>query len=179
LPSDLQTRKDSLFLEEALSLARIAKEEGEVPVGALVVLEGEVVGRGWNQKEKRKSPLAHAEIIAIESACNRIGQWRLEECTLYSTLEPCLMCAGAILGARIPRLVFLLPDPKFGAVTSRLKVFELGWNHIPEVFLHDDPVLRETALSLMRGFFQELRKGKGIHTTSFSAHNSPAREKNG
>lgn len=132
--------------------------EGEVPVGALVVHGEDVVGRGWNQKEKRRSPLAHAEMIAIESACSRIGEWRLTQCTLYSTLEPCLMCAGAILQARIARLVYLVPDPKFGAVSSRMTAFHHGWNHTPEVCLYEDPELKESVLALMQGFFQELRK---------------------
>ena len=106
------------FMGEALKLAREAAQRGEVPVGCVIVKDGEIVGRGSNRREADKSALAHAELEAIREACARLGGWRLWQCTLYVTLEPCAMCAGAIINARIPRVVYGASDSKFGACGS-------------------------------------------------------------
>ena len=145
---------DERFMREALLLAREAFEDGEVPVGCVIVRNGEVVGRGRNRREKEKSALAHAEIEAIDDACRRLGGWRLWECTLYVTLEPCSMCAGAILNARIPRVVFGASDQKYGAVRSVCSLFSMDFNHHPTV----EAGIREAeAASLMEDFFRQLR----------------------
>lgn len=113
----LQT-SDEHFMRQAFRLAVHAAEQDEVPVGAIIVRHGRIVAQGWNQREQLKDPTAHAEMLAITSAANGMESWRLEDCTLYVTLEPCLMCAGAILQSRIPRVVFGASDPKAGAVES-------------------------------------------------------------
>ncbi|RMF14166.1 MAG: nucleoside deaminase [Candidatus Dadabacteria bacterium] len=138
----------------ALALADEAARLGEVPVAAIVVHQGEVLGRGFNRKESG-DPTAHAEMIAIREAAARIGDWRLHETTLYTTLEPCLMCAGAILQARVGRIVYGAADPKFGAVESLLRVFERPWNHRPQI---DGGVLAAESAQRLRAFFAERRK---------------------
>lgn len=145
---------DLEFMDEALALAREAAAEGEVPVGCVIVRGNEIVGRGRNRREKEKSALSHAEIEAIGEACRNLGGWRLWECTLYVTLEPCAMCAGAILNARIPRVVFGASDHKFGAVRSVCSLFDMKFNHHPKV----EVGIREAeAAALMTEFFQSLR----------------------
>ena len=146
--------EDLKFMDEALALAREAAAEGEVPVGCVIVRGDEIVGRGRNRREKDKTALAHAEIEAIGDACRNLGGWRLWECTLYVTLEPCPMCAGAILSARIPRVVYGAPDSKFGAVRSVCSLFDMRFNHHPAV---EAGVLEEEAAALMTEFFQKLR----------------------
>ena len=121
------------FMQQALYLAEEAAAEGEVPVGCVIVRNGEVVGRGRNRREKDKSALAHAEIEAIEEACRTLSGWRLWDCTLYVTLEPCPMCAGAIINARIPRVVFGASDKKCGACGSVCDLFSMEFNHHPTV----------------------------------------------
>ena len=145
---------DRYFMEQALILAREAASEGEVPVGCVIVRKGEIVGRGRTRREKDKTALAHAEIEAIGDACRNLGGWRLWECTLYVTLEPCPMCAGAILSARIPRVVYGASDSKFGAVRSVCSLFDMRFNHHPAV---EAGVLEEEAAALMSEFFQKLR----------------------
>lgn len=145
---------DRYFMEQALILAREAASEGEVPVGCVIVRKGEIVGRGRNRREKDKTALAHAEIEAIGDACRNLGGWRLWECTLYVTLEPCPMCAGAILSARIPRVVYGASDSKFGAVRSVCSLFDMRFNHHPAV---EAGVMEEEAAALMTEFFQKLR----------------------
>ena len=115
---------DTRFMKQALAEARAAAQDGEVPVGAVVVHEGRVIGRGYNQRETLNDPTAHAEMIAITAAASFLESWRLEKCTLYVTLEPCAMCAGAIVLARIPRLVYGAADPKAGACGSVLSITE-------------------------------------------------------
>ncbi len=146
--------EDRIFMEEALALARQAYDEGEVPVGCVIVRKGQIVGRGRNRRERDKSALAHAEIEAIAEACRNLGGWRLWECTLYVTLEPCSMCAGAILNARIPRVVYGASDSKFGAVRSVCSLFDMAFNHHPQV---ESGVLEEEAAALMQAFFRDLR----------------------
>ena len=145
---------DLYFMDAALALAREAAAEGEVPVGCVIVRKGEIVGKGRNRREKDKSALAHAEIEAIRQACENLGGWRLWECTLYVTLEPCPMCAGAIINARIPRVVYGASDKKFGACNSVCSLFSMAFNHHPEV----EAGIREAeAAALMTEFFQNLR----------------------
>jgi tRNA(adenine34) deaminase len=105
-------------MQKALELARRAEEQGEVPVGALVVRDNQVISEAYNLREKNKKSTAHAELLAIEAACEKLGAWRLQNCCLYVTLEPCLMCAGAIVQSRLPQVVFGARDPKGGAVVS-------------------------------------------------------------
>ena len=145
---------DITYMDEALALAREAAAEGEVPVGCVIVRGDEIVGRGRNRREKDKSALAHAEIEAIEEACRNLGGWRLWECTLYVTLEPCAMCAGAILNARIPRVVYGASDKKFGAVGSVCSLFSMEFNHHPTV---ESGIREDEAAALMTEFFQNLR----------------------
>ncbi len=142
------------FMREALSLARKAAEMGEVPVGCVIVRGQEIVGRGYNRRETDKSALAHAEIQAIDQACRTLGGWRLWECTLYVTLEPCAMCAGAILNARIPRVVYGASDRKFGACGSVCSLFSMDFNHHPQV---EAGLLEEESKALLQDFFQNLR----------------------
>ena len=142
------------FMREALSLARKAAEMGEVPVGCVIVRGQEIVGRGYNRRETDKSALAHAEIQAIDQACRTLGGWRLWECTLYVTLEPCAMCAGAILNARILRVVYGASDRKFGACGSVCSLFSMDFNHHPQV---EAGLLEEESKALLQDFFQNLR----------------------
>ena len=145
---------DTDFMRVALELAREAAAEGEVPVGCVITRGSEIVGRGRNRRETGKNALGHAEIEAINDACRTLGGWRLWECTLYVTLEPCAMSAGAILNARIPRVVYGAADSKCGAVDSVCSLFSMNFNHHPEVVRG---VREEEAAALLKAFFQELR----------------------
>ena len=145
---------DELYMNMALELAREAAAEGEVPVGCVIVRGDQVVGRGRNRREETKQALAHAEIEAIAEACRNLGGWRLWDCTLYVTLEPCAMCAGAILNARLRRVVFGASDQKYGAVRSVCHLFSMEFNHHPEV---ESGILEEECAGLMTEFFQNLR----------------------
>jgi len=145
---------DNTYMLEALALAKEAAAEGEVPVGCVVVRDGKIVGRGRNRRETDKNALAHAEMEAINDACRNLGGWRLWECTLYVTLEPCPMCAGAILNARIKRVVFGASDKKYGAVNSVCSLFSMDFNHHPEV---EAGVMEEESAALLQAFFQNLR----------------------
>ena len=142
------------YMSMALELAREAAAEGEVPVGCVIVRGDEVVGRGRNRRETGKSALAHAEIEAIADACRNLGGWRLWECTLYVTLEPCAMCAGAILSARIPKVVYGASDKKYGAVRSVCSLFSMEFNHHPQV---ESGIMEDECADLMKEFFQNLR----------------------
>jgi len=146
---------DLTYMDEALTLAKEAASEGEVPVGCVIVRKGEVVGRGRNRRETGKSALAHAECEAIADACRNLGGWRLWDCTLYVTLEPCPMCAGAIINARIPRVVFGAEDAKCGACGSVCDLFSMEFNHHPEV---TKGVREEESKELLTEFFQNLRQ---------------------
>ncbi len=143
------------FMDEALKLAREAFDEGEVPVGCVITKGDTIVGRGRNRREKGKSALAHAEIEAISQACEALGGWRLWQCTLYVTLEPCPMCAGAIVNARIPRVVYGAGDDKCGAVRSVCGLFDMKFNHHPVV---ETGIREEESAALLKAFFQQLRK---------------------
>ncbi|MBQ8769315.1 MAG: nucleoside deaminase [Oscillospiraceae bacterium] len=145
---------ENTYMLEALALAREAAAEGEVPVGCVIVRGDRIVGRGRNRRETDKNALAHAEIEAINDACRNLGGWRLWDCTLYVTLEPCAMCAGAILNARIKRVVFGASDKKYGAVNSVCSLFSMEFNHHPEV---ESGVMEEESAALLQSFFQNLR----------------------
>lgn len=141
-------------MREALELAREAAAEGEVPVGAVIVYQDRVIARGRNRREVGKNALCHAELEAIDGACRALGGWRLWQCTLYVTLEPCPMCAGAIINARIPRLVFGAKDQKAGSCGSVVNLFALPYNHAPGV---TGGVLEDECAKLLTAFFKELR----------------------
>ena len=152
---------DEKFMREALALAQAAADEGEVPVGCVVVRGGEIVGRGRNRRESAKSALAHAEIEAIAEACRNLGGWRLWQCTLYVTLEPCPMCAGAILQARIPRGVVGAMNPKAGCAGSIVNLLQDSrFNHQAEVLTG---VMEDECRALMQEFFANLRQRKRKH----------------
>ena len=149
---------DARFMEEALALARQAAEDGEVPVGAVVVRGDRIVGRGRNRREKTKNALSHAELEAIDDACRTLGGWRLWDCTLYVTLEPCPMCAGAILNARLQRVVFGAGDPKAGSLVSVQRMFDLPYNHKPQI---DGGFMQAECAAVLRDFFADMRRGVG------------------
>ena len=149
---------DEELMRQAMALAKEAAQEGEVPVGCVITLDGRVVGRGRNRREVGKNALAHAEIEAINDACRTLGGWRLWQCTLYVTLEPCPMCAGAIINARIPRVVYGAADPKAGSCGSVTDLFALPYNHKPEVV---SGLLEQECSSLLTDFFRRLREKKG------------------
>ena len=147
--------EDQYFMDQALALAAEAAAEGEVPVGCVIVRKGEIVGRGRNRRETAKTALGHAEIEAIGQACKNLGGWRLWECTLYVTLEPCPMCAGAIVNARIPRVVYGASDAKCGACGSVCDLFSMEFNHHPVV---ERGVRESESQALLTAFFQQLRQ---------------------
>jgi tRNA(adenine34) deaminase len=146
---------DERFMRRAIELARYAGGSGEVPVGALVVKNGEIIGEGWNQPIVSSDPSAHAEIVAIRAAAQRLGNYRLNDCTLYVTLEPCAMCAGTMLHARLARVVFGAADPKTGAAGS---VFDLlGTDKLNHRIAVQGGVLAAECGELLRSFFQARR----------------------
>lgn len=151
-----EENKDKAYMEEALCLAKEAYSDGEVPVGAVVVWEdGRIVGKGRNRREKGKCALCHAEMEAIEQACKTLGGWRLHKATLYVTMEPCPMCAGAIFNARIPKVVYGASDPKAGVYGSVFDLNSLPLNHKTAV---EKGLLREESAALLSAFFKDLRK---------------------
>ncbi|MCD7822965.1 MAG: tRNA adenosine(34) deaminase TadA [Oscillospiraceae bacterium] len=145
------------YMKCALELAERAYSLGETPVGAIIVKDatGEIVGNGYNLRESAKSPLAHAEIMAIDEASKALGGWRLIGCTMYVTLEPCPMCAGAIINSRLPRVVYGATDPKAGSLSSVINLFDLPYNHKPEVI---SEVMAEECSEILSKFFRELRR---------------------
>jgi tRNA(adenine34) deaminase len=146
---------DSDFMREALELARRGETAGEVPVGAVVVIGGEVVGRGWNAPIAQNDPTAHAEILALREAAAKIGNYRLKGATLYCTLEPCVMCAGALVAARVERVVFGARDLRFGGVRSKFRVADSDvLNHRVGVV---EGVLAAECVELLRSFFAARR----------------------
>jgi len=155
MPSVLSQNSDTIWLHKAIELAKCAEEAGEVPVGAVVVLENKIIGSGWNQPISRCDPTAHAEIIALRDAAQNMGNYRLPSTTLYVTLEPCAMCVGAMLHARISRLVFGAYDPKTGAVTS---VFSfLDADHLNHRIIYRGGILAVECGALLTNFFKKKR----------------------
>ncbi len=145
---------DHDWMRRALALAAEAAAEGEVPVGAVIVKDGKLVSAGRNRREIGKNALAHAEIEAINGACETLGGWRLSGCTLYVTLEPCPMCAGAIINARIDRVVYGTADPKAGSCGSLVNLFSLPYNHQPALV---GGVLEDDCAAILQDFFRGLR----------------------
>jgi len=147
---------DIKFMQMALDEAKLAYDDNEVPIGAVVVMDGEVIGRGRNLKNVRKTATSHAEIIAIHDASENIGDWRLDGASLYVTLEPCLMCSGAIIHARIKNCVFGVTEPKFGGVVTLANTFDInGLNHKVN---YKYGLFAEEISELMKSFFRKLRK---------------------
>lgn len=155
MPEEGERMTDTEAMHEALSLAREAADEGEVPVGCIVTDGEHIVGRGRNRRETGKSALAHAELEAIAEACRTLGGWRLWRCTLYVTLEPCPMCAGAIINARIAELRYGAREEKSGCCGSVLNLFEERFNHRPRIY---GGLLAEESSALLREFFQKRRE---------------------
>mgnify|MGYP003299599580 FL=1 len=145
------------FMKYALSLARLSADEGEVPVGAIVVCDGKIVGEGRNRRETVKNALHHAEIEAINDACKNLGGWRLWKCDMYVTLEPCPMCAGAIINSRIKNVYFGASDEKNGAVVSAARLFDMNFTHKP---LYEGGIMGEECAEILSRFFKDLRKKK-------------------
>lgn len=146
---------DTEFMKKALAQARRAQAIGEVPVGAVIVKDGKIVSRAFNMRETKKDASAHAELIAIQRACKKLGGWRLSGCTLYVTLEPCVMCAGAIINSRIDRVVIGAKDPKAGAFGSVTDINALPLNHKAELCFGE---LEGECSSILKDFFAYLRK---------------------
>lgn len=154
---------DEYYMKLAIAEAKKAQRLGEVPIGAIIVKNDEVIARAHNLRETSQQPMAHAEHIAIERAAKEVGSWRLEECTLYVTLEPCVMCAGAIVMSRIPRVVFGAMDPKGGCSGSLMNlVEEPRFNHRATVV---SGILEKECGDLLRQFFRELRARKSKSNT--------------
>lgn len=142
------------YMEEALALAIEAAACGEVPVGCVIVCDGKIVGRGRNRREEEQNALLHAEIIAIEEACRNLGSWRLNECDLYVTLEPCPMCAGAILNARVGRVFYGAGDTNMGACGGVINLFEEAFGYKPRMY---KGMLGDQCAEVLSDFFRKLR----------------------
>ena len=152
------TDQDKKYMKEALKQAKKAYALDETPIGCVIVYEGKIISRGYNRRNVDKNTLAHAELAAINKASRKLGDWRLEGCTMYVTLEPCPMCAGAIVQARITRVVIGCMNPKAGCAGSVLNLLQMdGFNHKVEI---ETGILEEECSQLMSGFFRELRKKK-------------------
>ena len=150
--------EDERYMRQAIKLAKKAAANGDVPIGCVIVYEGKIIARGYNRRNVDKTTLAHAEIIAIKKASKVIGDWRLEDCTIYITLEPCQMCAGAIVQARIPRCVIGCMNPKAGCAGSVLNILDIkDFNHQVEI---KKGVLEEECSAMMKDFFARLRADK-------------------
>ena len=159
-----QKKLDEKYMREALRQARKAYKLDETPIGCVIVHDGQIIGRGYNRRNTDKSPLAHAEISAIKKASRKLGDWRLEECTLYVTLEPCQMCAGAIIQSRVTRVVVGCMNPKAGCAGSVLNLLDVkAFNHQAQL---TTGVLEEECSALMTGFFRELRERKKMQKKS-------------
>ncbi len=152
------SRSDEKYMRAAISQAKRAYQKNETPIGCVIVFSDKIIARGYNKRNWKKNTLAHAEILAINKASKAIGDWRLEDCTLYVTLEPCPMCAGAIIQARIPRVVIGSMNPKAGCAGSVMNLLQTpGFNHRADV---TTGVLGEECSQLMKDFFRELRAKK-------------------
>ena len=143
------------YMSAALELAREAAAAGEIPVGCVIVKAGEIVGRGRNRREENRSALAHAEVEAIAEACKTLGDWRLEDCALFVTLEPCPMCTGAIINARVGEVVYGAKEENTGSCGSVINLFEENYGHKPRVY---GSVLKDECAAVMREFFEIIRK---------------------
>ncbi|MBQ4061699.1 MAG: tRNA adenosine(34) deaminase TadA [Christensenellaceae bacterium] len=148
---------DEKYMQIAIELAKKAAKKDEVPVGAVVVKNGKVIAKGYNRRERSADPSAHAEFIAMVKAAKKTGNWRLDDCTLYVTLEPCPMCAGLALNARLPRLVYGAPDPKSGAIESLHELNDGRYNHTMEV---TGRVMQKECADILTGYFKAKRLKK-------------------
>lgn len=153
--AEYKITEDEEYMRAALEEAKKASNAGEVPVGAVIVQEGKIIASAYNRRETDKNAVAHAEIICINNACRELGGWRLPKCTLYVTLEPCPMCAGAVINSRIERVVFGAYDNRFGSFGSLIDLSEHPFNHKPQIC---GGVLEEEARKLLKEFFLKLRK---------------------
>ena len=151
--------KDEFFMKEALKQAKKAYDINEVPIGCVITLDDKIIARGYNKREKDNLSTNHAEIITINKACKKLNSWRLEDCTLYVTLEPCVMCAGAIIQSRIKRVVYGAVDYRFGAHQSITNLFDIQLNHKVEV---ESGILQEECSKIITDFFSALRMKKSI-----------------
>lgn len=150
--------EDEKYMKEAIRQAKKAEDIGDVPIGCVIVSDGKIIARGYNQRNKNKTVLAHAELLAMSKACRKTGDWRLENCTMYITLEPCQMCAGAIVQARVSRVVIGSMNPKAGCGGSVLNLLEMKeFNHQVDV---TRGVLEEECSEMLSAFFQKLRQKK-------------------
>lgn len=149
--------KINQYMKEALRQAKKAYQMGEIPVGAVIVYEDKIIARAYNKRETSQNSVAHAEILAIEKACKKLGSWRLEECTLYVTLEPCVMCAGAMIQSRIKEVYYGARNERFGVHQGPIHLFDIPFNH--QVQVHSG-ILEEECSSLISNFFKDLRKCK-------------------
>lgn len=145
----------SLFMIEALNQAKTAFNKGEVPVGAVIVYKNEIIAKAYNRREEKGNALLHAELEAINEACEALGKWRLEGCTLYVTLEPCPMCTGAIINSRIDSVVFGAYDEKAGSMGTLVNLCDLGYNHRPNII---GGYMEKQCKELLENFFLTLRK---------------------
>ena len=145
---------DEKYMTEALKEAQLAFEEDEIPIGAVIVCRGRIIARGHNMTERLHDPTAHAEMIAITQAAGALGSWRLEGCALYVTLEPCPMCAGAIINARIKTLVFGAYDGKAGSIDSVVRLCDYPYNHKPEIY---GGIMEDECTAVMQDFFKKIR----------------------
>lgn len=151
-----ESKAEEKFMKIALKQARKAYDIGEVPIGCVIVREGKVIARGYNKRTHDSSVLSHAELIAMKKACKKLGDWRLEDCIMYVTLEPCPMCAGAIIQARIPKVVFGCKNPKAGAAGSIINVLQTkGFNHFSEI---ESGILEAECSEILSDFFAKMRK---------------------
>ena len=152
---DKDKKTDERFMKEALKQAKKAIDNGDVPIGCVIVMDGKIIARGYNKRNAKKTTLAHAELIAIEKASKKVGDWRLEDCVMYITLEPCQMCAGAIVQARIPKVIVGAMNKKAGCAGSILNLFQVeAFNHQVE-FEHG--VLEDECSEMLSDFFKNLR----------------------
>ena len=142
------------FMKLAITEAQKAAEKGEVPVGAVIVKNGEVIATGYNLREEKQNALSHAEIEAINLACQKLGSWRLDDCELYVTLEPCPMCTGAIINARIKTVIFGAYDSKMGCMDSVINLCDYPFNHRPEIY---GGIMEDECLAVLQNFFKKLR----------------------
>lgn len=145
---------DKKFMQRAIELANIAGNKGEVPVGAVIVKNGEIIAEGYNMREQKQNPLSHAEIEAINSASKKIGSWRLEDCEMYVTLEPCPMCTGAIINSRIKTVIFGAYDKNAGSMDSVINLCDYPYNHKVEIY---GGICEDECTEILKNFFQNLR----------------------
>ena len=168
--------QDEVFMRRAIELARAAAGEDEVPVGAVAVRNGVIIAEAYNKRETTKCATHHAEVLAIEAACRALGGWRLPGVTLYVTMEPCAMCAGAVINSRIERVVFGAPDLRFGAFGSLIDLAKVPLNHKPEI---TGGVLGEECVAILSDYFAQKRRAEKARKGRFDASGDPISELDG